>query len=479
MGRRKRPLPFIENLEITDAGAEGKAVGRYNDRVVFVPFAAPGDVIDAQVYKKRKSFFEARIVNIQQTSDLRVEPECSHFGLCGGCKWQHLEYKQQLVFKQKQVKDALDRIAKVPYPEILPILGSEKHFYYRNKLEFTFSNRRWITDLDPSKEEGGPENLDGLGFHLPGMFDKILDIDRCYLQRDPSNAIRLEVKRYALENKLSFYNVKTWEGMLRNIIIRTSSSGDVMVVMVFKEENSDMIKGLMSHLHQRFSEITSLMYVINDKKNDTISDLEIQLFAGNSFIMEEMPSPVKGEKRLKFKIGPVSFYQTNAEQAYQLYKTAFEFADFKGDELVYYLYTGTGTIAAFIARSVKKVIGVEYVEDAVKDANENMQLNEIANAEFYAGDLAKILDKEFVEKHGVPDVIIADPPRAGMHEKVVKEILDIEPQKIVYVSCNPATQARDMALLHEKYDVAKIRPVDMFPQTHHVENVVLIEKRNN
>lgn len=478
MARRKRPLPFIEKLEIIDAGAEGKAIGRSNERVVFVPFAAPGDIVDVQVFKKRRRYYEARITDFHEKSDLRVEPKCTHFGLCGGCKWQHLDYSQQLVFKQKQVKDAFDRIAKVPYPEALPIIGSDKQFYYRNKLEFTFSNRRWLTDLDPSKEDGGPEDLNGLGFHLPGMFDKILDIEECYLQRDPSNTIRLAVKKYALQNKLTFYNVKAWEGLLRNIIIRTSSTGDLMVIIVFREENAEKVNGLMQFLADEFPGITSLMYVINNKKNDTISDLEIRLFKGNPFIIEQMPSPVAEKEPLEFKIGPVSFYQTNSEQAYKLYKTAFDFAEFKGDELVYDLYTGTGTIAAFVANSVKKVIGVEYVEDAVKDAGENMRINKIGNCEFYAGDLAKILDKDFSEKHGKPDVIITDPPRAGMHEKVVREILDIEPEKIVYVSCNPATQARDLALLHEKYDVKKVQAVDMFPQTHHVENVVLLGLKN-
>ncbi len=477
MGRRKRPLPFIEKLEITDAGAEGKAVGRSNDRVVFVPFAAPGDVVDVQVFKKRKSYFEGRITGFHKKSNLREEPECQHFGLCGGCKWQHLSYDQQLIFKQKQVKDAFDRIAKVPYPEMLPIIGSDKQFYYRNKLDFTFSNRRWLTDLDTSKEDGGPENTNGLGFHLPGMFDKILDIDHCYLQRDPSNAIRLAVKDYALRNELSFYNVKTWEGMLRNLIIRTSTTGDLMVIVVFREDDQDRISGLMNFLANKFPEITSLMYVINGKKNDTISDLDIRLFKGNPFIVEEMPSPQTGEKPLRFKVGPVSFYQTNSGQAVKLYKTTYDFAGFSGDELVYDLYTGAGTIAAFIARSVKKVIGAEYVENAVADARENMILNDIRNTEFIAGDLAKIFDADFISKYGKPDVIITDPPRAGMHEKVVKQILNLAPAKVVYVSCNPATQARDIAILDAKYEVKKVQPVDMFPQTHHVENVVLLERR--
>ena len=346
-----------------------------------------------------------------------------------------------------------------------------------NKLEYTFSNRRWLTDFDPSKEEGGPEDTNGLGFHLPGMFDKILDIEKCYLQKDPSNAIRLAVKDYALKNKVSFYNVRSWEGQLRNLLIRTSSTGDLMVIVVFKEDSSTEINGLMNFLKETFPEITSLMYVINDKKNDTISDLEIKLYDGNPYIMEEMSAPVDGQESLKFKVGPISFYQTNSEQAYQLYKVAFDFAELQGDELVYDLYTGTGTIANFVARFAKKVIGIEYVEDAVKDAFENAALNGIDNVDFYSGDLAKVLDESFIEAHGKPQIIITDPPRAGMHEKVVRQMLAIEAQKIVYVSCNPATQARDLAILDEKYEVVKVQPVDMFPQTHHVENVVLLKLR--
>jgi len=477
MGRKKRPLPLIENLEIVDAGAEGKAVGRWNDKVVFVPFAAPGDVVDVQVFKKKRSFYEAKIVNIKNESPSRIAPQCSHFGLCGGCKWQHFDYEQQLKFKQKQVKESLDRIAKVPYPEVQPILRSDNPFFYRNKLEFTFSDRRWLTDFDPSKEEGGPDNLNGLGFHLPGMFDKILDIEKCYLQKDPSNQIRLAVKEYALKNKLSFYNVRTWQGLLRNIIIRTSTTGDLMVVMVFREFDEPNVTGMLEFLKESFPEITSLMFVINGKKNDTISDLDVYLFSGEPFITEEMPAAAEGHAPLKFKIGPKSFYQTNSEQAFKLYKTAFDFASFKGNELVYDLYTGAGTIADFAAHSVEKVIGIEYVEEAVKDAAENAALNGISNVEFFAGDLAKVLNEAFIDEHGKPDVIITDPPRAGMHGKVIDQILLAEPEKIVYVSCNPATQARDIALLDKKYKIEKVQPVDMFPQTHHVENVVLLLKK--
>ncbi len=477
MARKKRPLPFIENLEITDAGAEGKAVARYNERVVFVPFAAPGDVVDVQVYKKRRNYYEARVTKLHKKSEYRIEPQCSHFGLCGGCKWQHLDYEAQKKFKQKQVRDNLDRIAKVPYPEVLPIIGAEKIYYYRNKLEFTFSNRRWLTDLDASKEEGGPTDTNGLGFHLPGMFDKILDIEHCYLQADPGNDIRIAIKEYAAGNGFTFFNARTQEGLLRNLIIRNAVTGDLMVIVVFKYKDDEKITSLMNFLGDKFPEITSLMYVVNEKLNDSITDQKPILFKGKPYIMEEMPSPVEGMVPFKFKVGPLSFYQTNPEQAYKLYKTAFDFAGFKGNELVYDLYTGTGTIASFVAKSVNKVIGIEYVEDAVADAKQNMALNDIENIEFYWGDMAKVLNDEFIKKHGRPDVLLTDPPRAGMHEKVVKQILNMAPEKIVYVSCNPATQARDVALLNEKYDIIKVQPVDMFPQTHHVENVILLRKR--
>ncbi len=477
MGRRKkRPLPLLENLEIIDAGSDGKAVAKTDERVVFIPFGAPGDVVDVQVYKKKRQLYEARIKNFRKRSDLRVEAECSHFGLCGGCKWQHLSYATQLEFKQKQVKDAMERIAKIEWKEMLPIIGSPKPYYYRNKLEFTFTDRRWLTDFDASKEEGGPEDTNGLGFHLPGMFDKVLDVEHCYLQKDPSNAIRLAVKEYAIGNGLTFYNVRRWEGFLRNIIIRTSETGDLMVIIIFRYDDLDIAE-LLQFLADKFPEITSLMYVVNEKQNDDISDQEVKLFKGEPFILEEMPSPIEGEKPFKFKVGPLSFYQTNPQQAYHLYKTAFDFAGFKGDELVYDLYTGAGTIASFVAGSVKKVIGIEYVEGAVRDAGENMKINNIENTEFFWGDMAKVLNEEFIKKNGKPDIIIADPPRAGMHEKVVKQILKTAPEKIVYVSCNPATQARDISLLKEDYFIEKIQPVDMFPQTHHVENVVLLLRK--
>lgn len=478
MGKRKRQLPYIESLEITDAGSDGRAVGRWNERVVFVPFAAPGDVVDVQVYKKRRAYYEARIEKFQNLSKLRIEPTCDHFGLCGGCKWQHLDYNQQLQFKQKQVTDALDRIAKVRYPEISPIIGADDQYYYRNKLEFTFSNRRWLTDFDPSKEEGGVEHTEGLGFHLPGMFDKILDIESCYLQKDPSNEIRLEVRDFSIKNGYTFYNVRTWEGLLRNLIIRNSSTEDLMVIVVFGKNETGKINDLLHHLQQKFPEITSLMYVINEKKNDSIADQEVKLFSGKEFLLEEMKPANNGEHPLKYKVGPKSFFQTNSAQAQKLYKNAFDFAEFTGNELVYDLYCGTGTIALFVARSVQKIIGIEYVEEAVNDARMNAGENDITNADFYAGDIAKLLDESFVQQMGKPEVIITDPPRAGMHAKVIDQMLKMEPGKIIYVSCNPSTQARDIALLNEKYDVIKVQPVDMFPQTHHVENIVLMHYRS-
>lgn len=466
----------MEKVRIESSGAKGKSVGHVDGRVVFVPFGAVGDLVDIQVFKKKSSYYEGRIVAFHEYSSQRTEPPCQHFGLCGGCKWQHLAYEHQLAFKQNQVKNSLDRIAKVPYDELLPIIGCKDAYYYRNKLEFTFSNKRWLTDVDPSKEDGGPLNTNGLGFHLPGMFDKILDIDTCYLQADPSNQIRLAVKAYALQKGLEFYNVREWSGFLRNLIIRTTSTGDIMVIVIFRYDDLE-IKDLLHHIAEQFPEISSLMYVVNEKSNDTITDQEIRLFKGNPFIMEEMPSPIEGGEPLRFKVGPVSFYQTNPDQAYKLYKAAFDFAECKGDELVYDLYTGTGTIAAFIARSVKKVIGIEYVEEAVVDARSNASLNSIDNTAFFSGDMAAVLTAAFIKEHGRPDVLFTDPPRSGMHEHVVRQILKMAPEKIVYISCNPETQARDIALLYEKYDVKKVQPVDMFPQTDHVENVVLLVLR--
>ncbi len=477
MGRRKRPLPLLENVEITDAGAEGKAIARINERVLFVPFAAPGDVVDVQVYKKRRNFYEGRIVRFEKSSSLRIDPPCRHFGLCGGCKWQHLNYEQQKRFKQKQVKDALDRIAKVEYSEIFPIIGAEKIFYYRNKLEYTFSNRRWLTNDDVSKAEGGPKETRGLGFHLPGMFDKILNIEECFLQAEPSNAIRLFVREKAVGEGFSFWDAREQHGLLRNLIIRNAVSGDWMVVVVFGEEDVAKRALLMDAIAKRFPQITSLMYVVNEKANDTIYDLPVVSYMGKGYNLEIMRAAKPEQPDLQFKVGPKSFFQTNPEQAYKLYQSAFDFANFQGSELVYDLYTGTGTIALFMARSVKKIIGIESVKEAVESAKKNAEENHIENVEFHCGDMAKLLDEDFMALHGHPDVIVTDPPRAGMHPKVVKQILCVLPEKIVYVSCNPATQARDIALLNEDYTVDRVQPVDMFPQTHHVENVVLLVRK--
>jgi 23S rRNA (uracil1939-C5)-methyltransferase len=477
MGRiKKPPLPILENLEVMKAGAEGKSLAYYNEKVVFIPYTAPGDIVDVQVTRKRSSYLEGKAIHFHHLSESRTTPTCIHFGLCGGCKWQHISYEEQSRFKEQQVKDHFQRIGKVTVDEYLPIIASDQPFFYRNKLEFTFTDRRWLTQLDTPAEEGGPVNTQGLGFHLPGMFNKVLDIDKCYLQRDPSNAIRLAVKEFAIEHDLSFYNLHTGEGLLRNLIIRTSTTGDVMVIVVFKYDDLNK-RELLEYLTVRFPEITSMMYVINEKVNDIITDLEVQLYKGDSFIMEKMEAPVAGQPDLQFKVGPISFYQTNPVQARKLYQAAFNFAGFTGNELVYDLYTGTGTIAAFIARSVKHVIGIEYVEQAILDARINANINGIENTTYFAGDMARVLDRDFVRKHGKPDVVITDPPRAGMHERVLYQLLEMEPTKIIYISCNPASQSRDIAILNAKYKAVKAQPVDMFPQTHHVENVVLLERK--
>lgn len=476
MSRRKTPLPLLENVEITGAGAEGKALAKVNDRVLFVPFAAPGDIVDVQVVRKKKSYYEGIIKEIKKSSELRITPECEHFGLCGGCKWQHLDYENQKLFKQQQVKDSLERIAKVAFPGINDIIGADKPFFYRNKLEFTFSNKRWLTEVDMKRQEDESLDMHALGFHLPGKFDKILNIQHCYLQKDPSNDIRNSVKKFAVENDMSFYNAREQEGLLRNLMIRTSSTGELMVVIIFGEDDEAKINLLMEFVGEKFPEITSLMYVVNLKKNDSIHDLDVKLFKGKDHLLEIMQPAREGQPELQYKVGPKTFYQTNPEQAYKLYKTAHDFADFQGNERVYDLYTGTGAIALFIARSVEKVIGIEVVEEAVAHAKKNAEENGITNVEFHCGDMAKLLDVDFIAEHGKPDVIVTDPARAGMHPKVVKQILGAAPEKIVYVSCNPATQARDLALLDEKYEIKKVQPVDMFPQTHHVENVVLLHK---
>jgi len=477
MKNNKKPLPILEKVSVTDAGTEGQAVGRVDDVVVFIKDAVPGDVVDVQLTRKKNKFREGKAIVIHQYSDKRVDSVCKHFGTCGGCKWQNMDYEWQLFYKQKQVSDALTRLAKIELPEIQKIIPSKKIYHYRNKLEFTFSNKKWLTleqinDKDLSFGEGSGEiSRNALGFHIPGMFDKILDIDQCHLQEEPSNAIRNEIKRYALEHKLTFFDLREQIGLLRNIIIRSTSTGEWMLIVAFHYDDKDVIEKLLNHLSSTFPQITSLQYVINTKRNDTISDLEIKLFKGNDSIYE-------GMENLKFKISPKSFYQTNSEQAYELYKVTRDLAAIKNTEIVYDLYTGTGTIANFVAHQAKKVVGIEYVPAAIEDAKINSQINNISNTVFYAGDMKDVLNNSFINENRKPDVIITDPPRAGMHEDVTKKILEIEPERIVYVSCNPSTQARDLQLLDQKYKVTKVQPVDMFPQTHHVENVVLLERKS-
>jgi len=455
----------IENVTIEGIAAEGKCIARVNDQVIFVTGVAPGDVVNVQITRKKKNFMEGKPVHFHKYSKDRIEPFCSHFGLCGGCKWQHIPYDIQLKYKHQQVVDNLERIAKVELPEIKPILGSTETTFYRNKLEFTFSNWKWFT-----KEEinsGEKLDRDALGFHIPGRFDKILDIDKCYHQVDPSNAIRLAVRDHSKALGLPFFDLTKQTGVMRNLIIRTSSTGDLMVIVQFAAEHEKK-EVLMDFIKNKFPEITSLQYVINGKGNDTFHDLDVACYSGEAFIIEKMED-------IQFRIGPKSFYQTNASQAYELYKIARDFAGLQGTEVVYDLYTGTGTIANFVAKDAKKVIGLEYVEAAIEDAKVNSEINGITNTAFFAGDMKDILNDEFMVNNESPDVIITDPPRAGMNELVVEMLLKIEANKIVYVSCNPATQARDLAMLDSKYKVTRVQPVDMFPQTHHVENVVLLD----
>jgi 23S rRNA (uracil1939-C5)-methyltransferase len=456
---------FLQNIEVIDIAEEGKGVGKSDDLVIFIEKAVPGDLVDVELVKRKKKFFEGRISNLIRPSEHRTDPFCQHFGVCGGCKWQHLTYESQLQFKQKSVSDALERLAKVDVSGMETILGSRASRYYRNKLEYTFSDKRWLTDDD--MRCGETMEMNALGYHIPGRFDKILDIEHCHLQADPSNEIRNKLRRYALANQVSFYNLRNHEGVLRNLIIRTSSIGELMVIVVFAYPEEVQIKGIMEFLKSEFPGITSLLYIINQKKNDTIFDQDIHTYSGPDHIFENMDG-------LKFKIGPKSFYQTNSEQAFELYRITRDFAGFKGDELVYDLYTGAGTIANFVARGVRRVVGIEYVPTAIEDAKINSQINGIDNTVFFAGDMKDILDTEFIAQHGKPDVVITDPPRAGMHPDVVQRLLEMEAEKIVYVSCNAATQARDIALLKDKYDVVRIRPVDMFPHTQHVENVALL-----
>ena len=467
---RKNNRVIFENLEVIDAGAKGKAVAKAPDgRVVFIDNAVPGDVVNVQTFKKKKAFYEASVISISKYSEKRVEPVCPHFGTCGGCKWQNLGYGHQLYYKQKEIEQNLQRIGKIELPEIQPILGSEKQYFYRNKMEFSFSDNKWLT-LEQIKSEEIIENRNALGFHIPGMWDKILDLNICYLQADPSNAIRDFIKAKAEELNLSFFNTRNQEGFLRTLMIRTTSTKEVMILVQFFHEDKTNRKLLLDAVAEEFPQITSLLYVINSKGNDTLYDQEIELFYGRDHIFEEMEG-------LKFKINAKSFYQTNSEQAFELYKITRDFAGLTGKELVYDLYTGTGTIAQFVAKKAKKVIGVESVPDAIEAAKQNAQLNNIENVEFYVGDMKKVFNEEFINTHGKPDVVITDPPRDGMHGDVVAQLLNLGAEKIVYVSCNSATQARDLALLDSKYKVIKVQPVDMFPQTHHVENVVLLEKR--
>jgi len=472
VSRKTKDLPLLEKVTITDVAAEGKAIAKVNDWVVFVPYVVPGDVVDLKIRKRKHHYAEAEAVNFHEYSPIRSTPFCEHYGVCGGCKWQCLPYEEQIKYKQKQVVDNLTRIGKIDMPEVSPILGSEKTTFYRNKLEFTFSNKRWLTFKEV--EEGITyDQMNAVGFHIPGAFDKVLAIEKCWLQDDISNKIRNTIRDYAYEHNYTFFNLRTQEGMLRNMIVRTSSTGELMVILVCKIENDnemDLFKQILAYTAEQFPEITSLLYVVNNKCNDTITDLDVFVFKGNDHIFEEMEG-------LKFKIGPKSFYQTNSEQAYNLYKIARNFAGLTGNELVYDLYTGTGTIANFVSKQAKQVIGIEYVPEAIEDAKVNAEINGIKNTLFFAGDMKDMLTQDFINQYGKPDVIITDPPRAGMHQDVVDVILFAEPKRIVYVSCNPATQARDLSLLDTKYKLTAVQPVDMFPHTHHVENVVLLEKR--
>jgi len=470
MGRKRTKRVILEDLEVIDAGAKGKAIAKAADgRVVFINNAVPGDVATVQTTKKRKSYYEGKAISFSRFSEKRAEPVCEHFGTCGGCKWQNMGYDHQLYYKQKEIENNLKRLGKIEIPELKPILGSAEQYFYRNKMEFSFSDNKWLT-LEQIQSDEIIENKNALGFHIPGMWDKILDLNKCYLQRDPSNGIRDFVKAKAEDLNLAFFNPRNQEGFLRTLMIRTSTTGDVMVLIQFFHEDKPNRETLLNAISTKFPEITSLLYVINPKGNDTIYDQEVLCYHGKDHIFEEMEG-------LKFKITAKSFYQTNSEQAYELYKIARDFAGLTGKELVYDLYTGTGTIAQFIAKKASKVIGIEALPEAIEAAKENAQLNGLQNVEFYVGDMKKVFNDSFVAQHEAPDVVVTDPPRDGMHKDVVAQLLALAPPKIVYVSCNSATQARDLALMDSHYQVIKVQPVDMFPQTHHVENVVLLEKR--
>jgi 23S rRNA (uracil1939-C5)-methyltransferase len=459
---------IVSRVLIEDVAAEGKCIARIDEKVVFVEKVAPGDVVDLRIIRKKKNFNEAVPIHFHKYSELRSDPFCQHFGLCGGCKWQHLGYQAQLQMKEKQVKDSLERIAKVPFPRVLPILGAEKTSFYRNKLEFTFSNRRWLTREEIESDKAIDRNA--LGFHLPARFDKILDIETCYLQEHPSNDIRLKLKEFALSKQLQFYDVLEHEGFLRNLIIRLANTGEIMVIVQFAADDNGKIQMVMDFLVREFPEITSLFFVVNTKKNDTFFDQELVNYYGKPFITEKM-------ENLEFRIGPKTFFQTNSNQALKLYSKAREFANLTGNEIVYDLYTGAGTIANFVAAKAKKVIGIECIPEAIEDAKVNSAINNIQNTSFVAGDTLEMLNDAFVDKHGKPDVVITDPPRSGMHPGVSHRIVELEPERIVYVSCNPATQARDVAVLDEKYEIAEVQPVDMFPHTQHVENIVSLKRK--
>ena len=470
MGRKVTNKIIFENVTVFDAGAKGVSVAKAPEgQVIFIPNVVPGDVVDVQTFKKRKSYFEGKAIKFHKLSENRTEPVCEHFGSCGGCKWQNMKYEQQLFYKNNEVYNNLKRIGKIDLPDFEPILGSEKQFFYRNKMEFGFSNARWMTEAEiASTDEISDKNA--LGFHIPKMWDKILDINKCHLQEDPSNAIRNEIRKFAIENDLEFFNPRNHEGLLRTLMIRTSSTGEIMVLVQFFKNDKEKRELLLNHVYEKFPNITSLQYVVNSKANDTLYDQDIKLYKGRDYILEEMEG-------LQFSINAKSFYQTNSDQAFELYKITRDFAGLSGNEIVYDLYTGTGTIAQFVSKNAKKVVGVEAVPEAIFDAKENAKRNNISNCDFFVGDMKNVFNDEFIAQNGFPDVIITDPPRDGMHKDVVEQILKIAPQKVVYVSCNSDTQARDLALMDEKYKVTRVRPVDMFPQTHHVENVVLLELR--
>ena len=465
MSRLKKEI-IIPDVEVCDAGAEGNAIVRIDGMVVFVPYAVPGDIIDLKIYKKKKNYAEGIMLALKQPSPLRVDEKCTHFGTCGGCKWQTMAYDAQLKYKQQQVRDNLERIGHIDTSGMRPICGSDNIFYYRNKLEFTFSSKRWLK----AGETRSDDDPGAVGFHVPSVFDKVLPIEHCALQPDPSNSIRIALRDYAIEHQLPFYDIRNHTGYMRNVVIRNTSSGEWMVIVIVAEDRPELLNPMMEFLKVQFPMVTSLLYIINTKLNDSYTDLDVHTYHGKGFITEQMPRYGEG-KPLQFKINPKSFYQTNSAQAFKLYSFVAEFAELKPDDTVYDLYTGTGTIAQFVAGMCRRVVGIEYVEEAIVDARENAQINGLDNCTFYAGDMAKVLNDDFVRQNGKPDVIITDPPRAGMHEKVVEQLLSIGARRIVYVSCNPATQARDLAMLSERYDVRRIQPVDMFPHTQHVENV--------